>query len=232
MLIKDKKYFIFKNEKGEKYLSFAKILKPFKVEKDWDEICRKTAKKRGIPYEDLKKQWDEAAETSKRRGVIYHDSMESFYKRMAQKGRKIFFTDKTSLIYKDCKLEDNSAYIEKLIWDDEFKVFGFADFIQIKDGKAYLIDYKTNKSIDFEAFGDERMLGPLSNLPDANYFEYCLQCSLYMWIILKSNPNLKFGEMYLEHVRFDENDKVIEKIKIPVEFYEKEIEEILKQNKQ
>ena len=228
MLIKNRKYYIFTNEKGEKYLSFAKILKPFREEQDWDAILQKSAKKKGVDPVVLKAEWDAKGDLGKLRGKIYHEQMEQYYMKLAAKGKaNIFFCDKDNYTFPDCKLKNNAAYIEKIVWDDETKTFGIADFIQVKDGKINMIDYKTNASIDFEAFADRKFLGALSHLPDCNYYEYCLQCSLYMWLALKANPEYSVGDMYLEHIIFNEDNTIKEKLKLPINYYGEEIKSII-----
>lgn len=47
------------------------------------------------------------------------------------------------------------------------------------------------------------MKPPLAHIEDCNYWHYALQLSLYMYIILKQNPQLKPGKLTIEHVIFE-----------------------------
>lgn len=227
MLLKNKKYYIFTNPKGERYAPVTKTIAKFKPEQDWIEICRKTAEKRGVDPITLRAEWDANAEKSKKKGIIYHELMEEHYRGLNKPN--VYFTPKDLYVYQDCLLKDNSAYIEKILWDDENKIFGIADFIQIKNGMVNIIDYKTNAKIDFEAFGDRKMLPPIQHLPDSNYYEYGLETSFFMWLALKANPGLIAGDMLLEHITFaDDGITVLEKSKIPVMYYHAEVEDIIK----
>ena len=47
------------------------------------------------------------------------------------------------------------------------------------------------------------MLPPVSQLDDCNFNHYALQLSIYMYIILKHNPKLLPGTIYIHHVTFE-----------------------------
>ena len=48
---------------------------------------------------------------------------------------------------------------------------------------------------------------PVNNLDDCNFYHYALQLSIYMYMMLKHNPKLQPGKMYIHHVKFEEEDK-------------------------
>ena len=47
------------------------------------------------------------------------------------------------------------------------------------------------------------MSAPVSNLDDCNFNHYALQLSIYMYIILKHNPKLKPGKIFIHHITFE-----------------------------
>jgi len=76
--------------------------------------------------------------------------------------------------------------------------------------RVNIVDYKTNKEIKMTGFTDwqgitQKMLGPLSHLDDCNFYHYAIQLSMYMYMILKHNHNLKPGKLILHHITFVEN---------------------------
>ena len=216
---------MFSDDKGIRYKGVNKIIGNYKVEEDWDAILNRTAEKRGVEPTVLRAEWDANRDLSLKRGVIYHEQQEATLKALNKPN--IFFTPKDLYKYQDCKLLDNSAYVEKILWDEEEKVFGIADYIMVKDKKVYLKDYKTNSKIDFESFKSKRFTEPISHLEDCNFNEYSLQCSFYMWMILRNNPEFEFGQMKLEHIIFD-GEEPIDKIEYNVKYLKHEIETILK----
>ena len=87
-------------------------------------------------------------------------------------------------------------------------ICGQSDLVEVVNGKVNIIDYKTNKEIKKESYVDwegvsDKLTEPLSNLDDCNFNHYALQLSIYMYIILKHNPKLKPGKMFIHHVSFD-----------------------------
>lgn len=225
MIRKHKTYYVFKNEKGERYYGVNSIIKTFKPEVNWDEIAEKTAKKRGVDPEELKAQWKLAGELSIKRGKLYHAEMENKYK--AMKRANIYLPDPKQLVWEEQSLEKDSVYIEKLVWSDEHKVMGFVDYMQTVGNVVNMIDYKTSKEIKednpWQSYNE-----PLLHLSDCNLVDYSLQLNMYMNIVLKANPKFKMGKMIIEHVKFDEKDNVVGTNKIEIQDYQKEIEEIWK----
>ena len=76
------------------------------------------------------------------------------------------------------------------------------------NGKVNIIDYKTNKEIKMEGFTNwegvtDKMLPPVDSLDDCHFNHYALQLSIYMYIILKHNPKLKPGRIFVHHITFE-----------------------------
>jgi hypothetical protein len=225
MVIKNPKYYIFTNDKGERLVGVNNYIKKLKVEEDWDALCEKTAKKRGIDPKVLRAEWDAKADKSKARGIKYHKMMEDKYRNMNRPD--VIIENPDLLKWSDCKLMDNTAYIEKLIWDENSNAFGFADFIQVKNKVINIIDYKSNEEIKYDSFNDKRYLEPLEHIKDCNWFDYSLQLNFYMYICLINNPDFKMGSMIIEHIIFDWDDNVKEVIKLKVPDFQKEIKQII-----
>ena len=101
-------------------------------------------------------------------------------------------------------------YPEHFVYLESIGVCGQSDRVEVVNGIVDIIDYKTNKEIKKEGFKNwegvsEKLLPPLSHLDDCNYNHYSLQLSLYMYIILKHNPNLRPGKLILHHITFKES---------------------------
>ena len=47
------------------------------------------------------------------------------------------------------------------------------------------------------------MSPPVDSLDDCNFYHYALQLSIYMYIILKHNPKLKPGKIFIHHILFE-----------------------------
>ena len=151
----------------------------------------------------------------------------------------------------------DGIYPEHMVYLKSEGICGQSDYVEVKEAKIYIRDYKTSKEIKREAFVNwegitKMMLTPVNHLQDCHFYHYALQLSLYMYIMLRHNPNLSPGTLIIEHIKFeieeedkygypiykkDENGnfivKEIEEIELP--FLKKEVHSIiswLKSNKQ
>ena len=135
------------------------------------------------------------------------------------------------------KLNDNSVYVEKMIWSKIHKLCGTADLVEVVDGYIHIKDYKTNEKIPFESYRDpktrktKRLLSPLKHLDDCKGNLYQLQLNMYMYMLLQQNPHLKMGTMTLLHIKFDEEGKPVDYEPIKCVNLQKEIKSMLKYRK-
>jgi ATP-dependent exoDNAse (exonuclease V) beta subunit len=165
--------------------------------------------------EEILKEWERKREESCVRGTAIHNEHElAHLKGSTQELQHLglggkFSTDTSNRI----KLGNKGVYPELLLSrispDNKLKIAGQADLI-IVDGKdVYVCDYKTNKSIDKNAFFDRRtkkksmMKYPLNNIQDTNFWHYSLQLSTYAWMIQKINPEFNIKMLLLIHYDHD-----------------------------
>ena len=105
----------------------------------------------------------------------------------------------------------NGIYPEHMVYLKSAGICGQSDLVEVVNNTVHITDYKTNKKIDRESFKNwegisKKMLGPVSHMDDCNLNHYNLQLSIYMYIILKHNPNLKAGKLIIHHITFEEED--------------------------
>jgi hypothetical protein len=105
------------------------------------------------------------------------------------------------------KLEPG-VYPEHMVYLKSAGLCGQSDLVEVVNGKVNIIDYKTNKEIKMKGFTNwegitEKMLLPVNSLDDCHFNHYALQLSIYMYIILKHNPKLKPGKIFIHHVKFE-----------------------------
>ncbi len=99
-------------------------------------------------------------------------------------------------------------YPEHMVYLKSAGICGQSDLVEVVNDKINIIDYKTNKEIKTESYKDwdgisDKLLDPVSHLDDCNFNHYSLQLSIYMYIMLKHNPRLKPGKMFIHHVIFE-----------------------------
>lgn len=98
--------------------------------------------------------------------------------------------------------------LEQVIGSIDYDIAGTIDFLAYskKLDALIIIDYKTNKEIKNKSFDNEKMLKPLDNIPDANFYHYSLQLSIYKYL-LEYETNLKvYSKKWLVWINENNSD--------------------------
>lgn len=165
--------------------------------------------------DEILKEWNHENKKSIRKGNRYHDAREKksikqgfevnpFDGKSYKVPANVIGTTKTKGNNKSLKedlfnLEDG-YYPELLLWNKDHMIAGQADkvFIETLDGYRFIDvdDYKTNKKIKRESYysrgkGYSMMKAPLDHLMDCNYTHYCLQISIYAWMLEQFGFNVR-----------------------------------------
>lgn len=205
----------------------------------------------GISPEDILAAWDKENKRATDLGHWYHDKKEKqLLKAGIVDGLPVIWPVMAAGIKQapDQKLQDG-IYPEHMVYLQSAGICGQADIVKVQNDVITIRDYKTSKEITTAGFknweGDtKKMLPPVHHLDDCHLNHYSIQLSLYMYIMLRHNPNLIAGDMYIDHVKFkeagrdqydypitllDENgEPVVESVEeIKVKYMRKEIVSIL-----
>jgi hypothetical protein len=105
------------------------------------------------------------------------------------------------------KLQNNTIYPEYMVYSMTDQICGQSDKVEVLDNKVSITDYKTIKALKTEGFTNwegltQRMQKPIDHLDDCHLVHYTLQLSLYLYMILKHNPQFKPGILNIEHIKF------------------------------
>ena len=106
------------------------------------------------------------------------------------------------------------------VWSEDHKLAGQIDMVYKRksDGKFLIYDWKRSKEIKEDNKWDKG-LGPMSHLPNSNFWHYTLQLNVYRWF-LETYYGLKIAEMCI--VIFHPNNTNYQIF--PLKRLEKEIE--------
>lgn len=227
----------FDREFWSQYKGLERLLgkEEFKLEKKTllktHRITKELLEAHGLTEEELKKEqeavlaeWEKKNKDACERGTKIHAQMEAFSKGGKFRERVAPYLKGITKNYK-CYTNPNSNELinniesgilpEYLVYrespDGILKLAGQIDLL-IKDGNdIYIIDFKTNKSIDQKSGFDVnsrqtvKMKYPLNNIDDSNYWHYVLQLSTYAWMIQKLNPKFNIKGLTLIHFDHEEN---------------------------
>jgi len=208
------------DESNINWISVTTLVSHFKKPFDAKKIAEKVSKKKsskwyGIDPKIIQQIWTNEADRSTTLGTWYHNQRESDLSSLASIEREGI----TVPVFKPTELNDgiklapsqkleSGVYPEHMVYLKSAGLCGQSDLVEIVNGHVNIIDYKTNKEIKKESFVDwegksEKLLAPVDALDDCHFYHYALQLSIYMYIILKHNPKLKPGKIFIHHITFE-----------------------------
>lgn len=191
------------------YISATTIVSRFYKKFDTEQETKRMSELYGQTPEYWREKWRTENVTSIDRGNGIHEEQERFLHNVGfttvtrdvnrQSTRPILHdrifnvrqtTSSNGRI--DISSLEDGCYPELKLWRHDWRIAGRADKPTIETISgiryAHVEDYKTNKVIRKNGYvdkkGNERMmLEPLSHLPDCEYSHYCLQLSLYQYML-------------------------------------------------
>ena len=192
------------------------LKKPFDAKKTAEKVSKKkTSKWYGVDPVIIQEIWKNEADRSTTLGTWYHNQREDDLCSLASLEREgvtvpVFSPSGENngiRVAPNQKLEPG-VYPEHMVYLKSAGLCGQSDLVEVVNGKVNIIDYKTNKEIKMEGFTNwegvtDKMLSPVDSLDDCHFNHYALQLSIYMYIILKHNPKLKPGKIFVHHITFE-----------------------------
>lgn len=183
-------------------ISVTTLIGQYEQPFDEDKMAYLKAKRDGIPKQDVLDMWHFDRDFACVKGTWTHYRNEMLWR----KGIKENY-DKNAVInqfgydpispiwnklqkicdkfYEDYKDRLIPLGLEQIVGSRDYDIAGAIDFLAYskKLDAIIILDYKTNKEIKFEPYRDSKMLPPIDNIPDCNYYHYCLQLAVYKNLI-------------------------------------------------
>jgi hypothetical protein len=221
-------------------ISTTGLISQYEQEFDSDTISQQVADKRGISQQEVLEEWQVENLHSTIKGSMIHEFAQSLWE-----GKEYKFD--YSNVPNEIDLERLKSDIEKLIpqainfyndYKDMYELIGCEIYLGDEDydecgatdqmmlnkytGGITIIDYKTNKKIEYESYKHKKMLIPLHKFDDCNYVHYSFQLGDYKFKFEK-NTNLKVEETFIVYFNVNaDNYEIIEPLNM-----EKEVIKIL-----
>lgn len=195
-------------------ISTTGLIAQYEQEFDSDTISQQVANKKGISQKEVLEEWRIENLHSTIKGSFIHEFAQSLwegkeYKFDYSKVPKEIDIDrlKNDIIklipqainfYNDYKDIYELIGCEIYLGDEEYDECGATDQMMLNKntGEIVIIDYKTNKKIEYESFRHKKMLIPLQEFDDCNYIHYSFQLNDYKYKFEK-NTNLKVNETFI-----------------------------------
>lgn len=202
------------------WISVTTLVSHFKQPFDAKKISEKVSKNKKSKWYEIDPKiiqqiWENEATRSTTLGSWYHDQRETDLCSFASIEREGITVPvfKPSEVKEGVKIAPSQklepgVYPEHMVYLRSAGICGQSDLVEVVNGKVNIIDYKTNKEIKKESYIDwegksQKMNPPVDSLDDCNFYHYALQLSIYMYIILKHNPKLKPGRIFIHHITFE-----------------------------
>jgi hypothetical protein len=207
-------------EENINWVSVTTVVSSLKQPFDAKAVAQKVTRKKNSKWYGLdpiivQQIWTNEADRSTTDGTWYHNQREDDICSFASIEREgvtvpVFKPsgENNGLRTAPSQKLDPGVYPEHMVYLKSAGLCGQSDLVEVVNGKVNIIDYKTNKEIRMKGFTNwegitEKMLAPVNGLDDCHFNHYALQLSIYMYIILKHNPKLKPGKIFIHHVKFE-----------------------------
>ena len=81
------------------------------------------------------------------------------------------------------EMNEDGVYPELLLFNNKYMIAGQSDRV-IKEGNYVdILDYKTNKKLEFESYKHKKMFEPFEKFDDCSFNHYSIQLSLYGFML-------------------------------------------------
>lgn len=207
--------------------SASTVIAKFFPEFDSIYWANRKAPELGMSANEVASMWRTKGKKAAQDGTILHEQIENFYL------NQTFVRTEEFHLFESFVTEN--SYIKPFrtewrIFDEQHHIAGTIDLIS-KNGNGYeMYDWKRSKKVVNTFNGEpieknpwQKGVGQLSDIDDTSYNRYCLQQSLYKYI-LEKNYGLKVSKMYLV-VLYPDNDRYY---KVEVPYLKDKVEYILR----
>ncbi len=221
-------------------VSATSLIETYAQEFDSDSISQMVANKRGITQQEVLNEWKKENEFSCIKGSCIHLKAQSLWmgtdyeidynaidetiNKDRLKKEYDIMSKQAINFYNDYKDMYDMIQDEFIVWSKEFDIAGSIDGIMYNKytQQCCILDFKSNKDLQFESKYHKKMKVPLHKLDDVNGQHYYLQLSIYKYLIEKYT-NIKIDELFIVYFNINANDYEI----IPIPYLEKEVKMIL-----
>ena len=221
-------------------ISATSLIETYAQEFDSDSISQMVANKRGISQQDVLNEWKKENEFSCIKGSCIHLKAQSLWMKdnyeidyntiddtidKSRLKKEYNIMSKQAInFYNDYKDMYDMIQDEFIVWSKEFDIAGSIDGIMYNKytQQCCILDFKSNKDLQFESKYHKKMKVPLHKLDDVNGQHYYIQLSIYKYLIEKYT-DIKVDELFIVYFNINANDYEI----IPIPYMEKEVKNIL-----
>lgn len=224
-------------------ISATSLIEQYGQKFDSDKISQMVANKRGISQQEVLDEWKKENEFSCIKGSLIHCFAQGLWMNNPYKidyseiknididrlKKEMPIMQKQAInFYEDYKNVYDMLQDEFIVWSKEYDIAGSIDGLMYNKltQRACILDFKSNKKLEFVSKYKKKMKVPLQKMDDVNGQHYYLQLSIYRYLIEKYT-DIKIDELFI--VYFNINADNYEIVEIP--YLKNEVETILEWRK-
>jgi ATP-dependent exoDNAse (exonuclease V) beta subunit len=181
--------------------------KPF----DTEGKSLKKAEELGISQDEVKKQWQATNDRANDIGTLTHQWIEDYFNQkwspLPTDPDLIHRINKFNKVFSKHLHKLEPVQFEVRVFSKDWKLAGTIDALFIRDGKLYIVDWKTNRKFTDDIHKDgrwQKLLEPFGEFYKNHHNEYSIQLCLYA-LILKQ-WGIDVSGAYLVYIGPDEED--------------------------
>lgn len=162
------------------YKSVTTLIKEFVPHFDFEKKSKQYASKYGLDVEEVRDSWRLKNKQSTDFGTKIHKEIETLISEgsyTGEKDHKEIIESIVDTLKKNFKPGD--FLLEHVVFNKEVKIAGTADVIVDRPDSFSVLDFKTNKDFKIQSMYEKFLTGPVSHLPNGEFFKYSLQLSFY-----------------------------------------------------
>lgn len=189
----------------KKLYGITSYISRFKNKFDAEGLSLKESLRTGEPQAAILKRWKDKADASVQQGTEVHNMIEDYINTgIAQTSLEFPKTLIAAKFIQDMFKTGRLVPVacEYIVYNEKYA--SMIDLIaRNQAGDHFIFDYKTNEEIKKDGWG-KRMLEPYNLLPDASYYHYSLQTSIYKFLY-KKHP---IKECFIVHIKNDDYELI------------------------
>lgn len=202
---------------GDVFQSVTQFIGQFHVPFDTEKWSKIKAEQAGVDQEEIKKEWKRLNDYANEIGTETHQWIEDYYNKIWRE-----IPTNQDLLHRITKF--NKIYSKQLhkleplafevrVFSKKWKKAGMIDSLFVKDGKIFILDWKTNKDFTSDSHPKgkyEKLLSPFDEYWKNHLNEYSIQLSMYAAIL--EEWDFEIGGAYLVHIGPGDEDAQIYKV--------------------
>ena len=216
---------------GDTFQSVTQFIGQFHKPFESEYWSKKKAEDTGVDQQDILKEWKRLNDYANEIGTEMHNYIELYYKKIFQE-----IPTNLDLLHRISKFQMIQAkQLHKLeplafevrVFSPKWKKAGMIDSLFIKDGKIFILDWKSNKLFKDDNHPSGRynkLLEPFDDFYENHHNEYSIQLSMYAAIL--EEWGFEIGGAYLVHIGPGEEDAQIYKAKDMRNIIKKYLDEV------